>query len=244
VGIAVGLAVRDTLENYVSSIMLSLRQPFRANDLVVIDGNEGKVLRLTSRATVLMTLDGNHLRIPNSTVYKAVILNYTRNPERRFLFQLGVDASDDPQAAIELGVSTIAALDFVLKAPPPDAWIETVGDSNIVVSFVGWIDQTRADFFKARTQAIRATKIALEEAGFTLPEPIYRLRIDQFPPGAEVQVREGARTPATHPPTVKVAAPAPDAVSVAPDEHLDQRVSEERRSTGESDLLDQTRPVE
>lgn len=83
IGLAIGFAVRDTLENYISSIMLSLRQPFRASDHVVIEGHEGKVVRLTSRATVLMTLDGNHLRIPNAIVFKAVILNYTRNPERR-----------------------------------------------------------------------------------------------------------------------------------------------------------------
>ena len=56
IGLAIGFAIRDTLENYISSIMLSLRQPFRANDHVVIDGQEGKVVRLTSRATVLMTL--------------------------------------------------------------------------------------------------------------------------------------------------------------------------------------------
>lgn len=69
-GIALGFAVRDTVDNYVSSLMLSLRQPFRANDHVDIEGREGRVVRLTSRATILMTMDGNHLRIPNSTVFK------------------------------------------------------------------------------------------------------------------------------------------------------------------------------
>jgi small-conductance mechanosensitive channel len=69
-GLALGFAVRDSLDNYISSIMLSLRQPFRANDHVVIGTHEGRVARLTSRATVLVTLDGNHLRIPNSTVLR------------------------------------------------------------------------------------------------------------------------------------------------------------------------------
>ncbi|MEO8123203.1 MAG: mechanosensitive ion channel domain-containing protein, partial [Burkholderiales bacterium] len=79
IGIALGFAVRDTVDNYVSSLMLSLRQPFRANDHVVIEAHDGRVIRLTSRATILMTLDGNHVRIPNSIVFKSVILNYTRN---------------------------------------------------------------------------------------------------------------------------------------------------------------------
>ncbi len=85
-----------TADNYVSSLVLSLRQPFRAGDHAVIASHEGRVARMTSRATILVTLDGNHLRIPNSIVFKAVILHYTRNPERRFEFDLGIDANDDP----------------------------------------------------------------------------------------------------------------------------------------------------
>ncbi len=127
VGIALGFAMRDTIENYVASLMLSLRQPFRPNDLVVIDEHEGRVIRLTSRATILMTLDGNHLRIPNSTVFKAVILNYTRNPQRRFDFVLGIDADDDPTAARQLGRDTLASMPFVLADPVPEARTEEVG---------------------------------------------------------------------------------------------------------------------
>ena len=119
IGLALGFALRDTIENYVASLMLSLRQPFRPNDHVVIDTFEGRVIRLTSRATILMTLDGNHLRIPNSQVFKAVILNYTRNPQRRFQFDLGVDADDDALAARKLGRDTLAGLPFVLDQPGP-----------------------------------------------------------------------------------------------------------------------------
>ena len=80
VGLALGFAMKDTIENYVSSLMLSLRQPFRANDKVKIDDYEGRVLRLTTRATILLTPEGNHLRLSNSTVFKAVIVNYTAQP--------------------------------------------------------------------------------------------------------------------------------------------------------------------
>lgn len=241
IGIAVGFALRDTLENYISSIMLSLRQPFRANDHVVIDGREGKVVRLTSRATVLMTLEGNHLRIPNLIVFKAVILNYTRNPQRRLEFELGVDAEDDPEAAIAVGVAALTGLDFILPDPPPTGVIITVGDSNIVLRFMAWIDQTDTDFLKARSAAIRAAKIAVETAGFTLPEPIYRLRFDQSPAletadaAPPRKARGSGRRQAT----------APDpALSVRPDAHIDRTIEAERRATREEDLLSPTRPVE
>ena len=246
IGLAVGFAVRDTIENYIASIMLSLRQPFRPNDHVVIDDKEGRVIRLTSRATILMTLDGNHLRIPNATVFKAIILNYTRNPERRFDFELGVDADDDPIAAIEIGVNAIKAFDFVLKDPPPIGFIRIVGDSNIVIFFAAWIDQETADFAKSRSLAIFAAKSALEEAGFALPEPIYRLRFDAGAPprpneavAASQTERQGDGAKKEPRPIRSAAAP-----SVAPDTHLEEKVEEERREDPGEDLLSDAAPVE
>lgn len=178
IGIAVGFAVKDSIENYIASLLLSIRQPFRARDQIVINDKEGIVVRLTSRATILMTLDGNQLRIPNAEVFKATILNYTKNPERRFTFELGVDANDDPLAAIKVGLDALRTLDFVLAKPKPIAIITNVGDSNIVLEFQVWVDQTQTDYPKARSIAIRETKHALENTGFSLPEPIYKLRFD------------------------------------------------------------------
>lgn len=246
IGLAIGFAIRDTLENYISSIMLSLRQPFRANDHVVIDGQEGKVVRLTSRATVLMTLDGNHLRIPNAIVFKAVILNYTRNPERRLEFDLGVDAEDDPESAINTGVAALAALDFILDTPAPSGLIVTVGDSNIVLKFMAWINQTDTDFLKARSRAIRAAKMAVEAAGFTLPEPIYRLRIDQLPDLARAMAAPPKRqaTAPDAPSTARLAPTPTGEMSVHPDVHIDATIEAERRESGEEDLLSKARPIE
>ncbi|WP_240624551.1 mechanosensitive ion channel domain-containing protein [Aurantiacibacter odishensis] len=253
IGIALGFAMRDTVENYVASLMLSLRQPFRANDHVVIDQHEGRVIRLTSRATVLMTLEGNHLRIPNSTVFKAVIVNYTRNPQRRFDFELGVDADDDAEAARQLGRDTLASLDFVLDDPAPEVRIDRVGDSNVVLVFLGWIDQREADFFKARSRAIAASKRALEDGGFALPEPIYRLRFDQRTvPLPFENVGEGRAAPAQavppappRPPQKPVPA-ATDTHDIAPEDEIAKMVDEERANTPgqEKDLLDSGRPVE
>ncbi|MCJ2177076.1 mechanosensitive ion channel domain-containing protein [Novosphingobium album (ex Hu et al. 2023)] len=246
VGIALGFAMRDTIENYVASIMLSVRQPFRANDWIVIDQYEGRVIRLTSRATILMTLDGNHLRIPNSTVFKAVILNYTRNPQRRFDFELGINADADPTVARHLGVDALEQLGFVLKDPPPSARIEQVGDSNIVIKFLGWIDQTDTDWYKARSRAIPAVKSALESAGFALPEPIYRLRFDQNAPLPLRNVT--GETPLAEPKATFAAEEEDEGTQehVAPDEVIAEMVEKERRQAPEADkdLLDPRRPVE
>jgi len=248
IGIAIGFAVRDTLENYVASIMLSLRQPFRADDHVVIGEHEGVVMRLTSRATILMTLDGNHLRIPNADVFKGVILNYTRNPTRRFDFALGVDAEDDPALGMETGLAALRELPFLLDDKSPFAAIEEVGDSSIVLRFYAWVDQTSTDFLKARSLAIRAAKDALEANGFTLPEPIYRLRFDE---GAlriveAADISAASQEPKPEKPERAVPKRSDDAgiVDVKPDMHIAEDIARERADSEEQDLLDRSRPTE
>lgn len=247
IGIALGFAMRDTVENYVASLMLSLRHPFQANDHIVIDQQEGHVIRLTSRATILMTLDGNHLRIPNSTVFKAVILNYSRNPQRRFLFMLGVDADDDALEACAVGRRALSDLAFVLDDPKPEVHVDEVGDSNVSLKFLGWVDQRETDFGKGRSRAIAAAKEALECAGFALPEPIYRLRFDQRTGPLPLQtISEHAGKPAHVEQTPHMPRAVPESeTDVAPEKEITRLVEEERAGPEqENDLLDPGRPIE
>nr|WP_298925034.1 mechanosensitive ion channel family protein [uncultured Erythrobacter sp.] len=248
IGIALGFAMRDTIENYVASLMLSLRQPFRPNDHVLIDDLEGRVIRLTSRATILMTVDGNHLRVPNSQVFKAVILNFTTNPKRRFEFELGIDADDDPRAAMKLGRETLNNRKFIVDNPEPAARVTQVGDSNIVIQFLGWVDQRDADWGKSRSLAIASVKDALEEGGFALPEPIYRLRFDgrtdPLPIGRSAKPVDSAQE--TAPRNRLADTSAADEEDIRPESEISAMVENERRSDPEQskDLLDTKRPAE
>lgn len=274
IGIAVGFAVKDTIENYIASLMLSIRQPFRARDHIVINGQEGIVVRLTSRATILMTLDGNQLRIPNAEVFKGTILNYTKNPERRFTFELGVDANDDPLAAIKVGLDAIHQLAFVLDEPKAIAVITNVGDSNIILEFQVWVDQSETDFSKARSIAIRETKHALENEGFSLPEPIYRLRFnhkleqafEQMPQnnatsGATLTTTVPSATSSNQAPsstddkdkeqakarakTILQGRSASDVLDARPDDKLMEKVEQEiAENSDETDLLNNNSPQE
>lgn len=223
IGIAVGFAVKDTIENYIASLMLSIRQPFRARDQIVINDKEGIVVRLTSRATILMTLEGNQLRIPNAEVFKATILNYTKNPERRFTFELGVDANDDPLAAIKVGLDAISTLDFVLDTPKAIAIITNVGDSNIVLEFQIWVDQTQTDYPKARSIAIRETKHALENTGFSLPEPIYKLRFDSKVEEALEHLQNSSAKTAASTVTVNPIVPEQSDITTTKGQNLDNK---------------------
>ncbi len=126
IGLAVGFAVRDTIENYVASIMLSLRQPFRPNDHVVINNNEGHVIRLTSRATILMRLDGNHLRIPNSEVFPEPIYRLRFDPSAAGQPNLPVGADIEPER-----VSAAPARPVTLKPSGRGASLDVTPDRHI-----------------------------------------------------------------------------------------------------------------
>lgn len=175
VGLAIGFAVRDTVENFIASILLSIRQPFRPNDTVEIEGDTGKVIRLTSRATILLSFDGNHIRIPNAIVYKSRIVNFSRNAERRFTFEASVRPDADLAQAQALAQRTLETLPFVLQTPKASAWIETVADSWVTMGLAAWINQNDTSLVLARSEAIRLVQAAYDTGGISADPPTYRL---------------------------------------------------------------------
>lgn len=239
VGLALGFAVRDTVENFIASILLSLRQPFRPNDFVDIQGDMGTVARLTSRATILISPEGNHIRIPNATVFKGRIVNFTRDAQRRFDFKLGVDAESDLAAAMTTAVRALEAQPYILSDPEVSAWVDEVGDSNVVLTFTGWVDQTQTNYAKARGAAIRTAKNALESAGFGLPEPIYRVRLDQPVSGGSAgQEPKASAAHGQRPPGTATRLPTASDPARKEDASVEAASRERAADAGEGNLLD------
>ena len=237
-GLAIGFAVRDTVENYIASILLSFRQPFRPRDCVAIAGHEGFVIALTSRATVIMTYDGNHVRIPNATVFKGIITNYSLNPERRFDFEIGVE-TDDLKRAVDLGIETISGLSFVLSDPAPDGWVNKIGDSSILIWFGGWINQNETSLVKARAEAIRLIKQKFESEGILMPEPIYRVRMDGENEIKQVKSKSPKKSHASEPIDAQSGT-----LDVSPDRQLEQKVLEAEQRNKDEDLMNDEAPQE
>lgn len=178
IGLVAGFAFKDIAENYMAGVLLSLRRPFAPDDHLVIDRYEGKVIALTSRATLLMTLDGNQLSLPNSLVFKSVVLNYTVNPRRRFDFALPVDPSESIREAADMGLAAIGRVAGVLPEPAPSWAVDGYNAKGLDVRFFGWIDQRRNDLGKTRSEALRAVRAAFARADVHGPELVRYLRSD------------------------------------------------------------------
>ena len=188
-GLSLSFAARDTIEGFVATMLLSLRQPFNPNDLIEVNGLRGRVIRLTSRGTTLLTLDGDHIRIPNQIIYKAVLVNYTLNPERRFMVDLTIDPAADLGRARDLVVRALNNMDFVLKRPEPVAWLDAEGPEHVVIRAGGWVSQDGTDFDLARGEAFRLLRHELDTKGYLLPEPVHRIRLEQPEEEAPSRVR-------------------------------------------------------
>jgi len=229
IGLALGFAVRDTVENFIASVMLSFRQPFRPNDTVEINGDTGKVIRLTSRATILLSFDGNHIRIPNSTVFKSRIINYSQHAERRFMFSIIVERDADLQATRALVSRTVQGLPFVLSEPAAQTWIEALLPSGVELVVTGWVDQNETSIVRGKGEALRQVKLAIQAAGIVLPDATQAIQITRDAQPATPDLQESTQV---------------DTVDASENAALDRIVAAERQEELSEDLLREDSPKE
>ncbi|MEO5590565.1 MAG: mechanosensitive ion channel family protein [Gemmatimonadaceae bacterium] len=185
IGIILGIAFREISENLLASVFLSVQHPFRTGDLVEIEDVTGYVQRLTMRATLLMTLDGNHVQIPNSTVYRSILRNYTSNPNRRDDFLVGIGYDDSVPEAQEAALAVLAEHPAVLKDPEPWVLVDNLGQSTVNLRVYFWLDGTQHSWLKVRSSVIRLVKRAFQERGISMPDEARELI---FPKGVPVTV--------------------------------------------------------
>lgn len=179
VGLVIGFAFKDIAENYIASVLLSLRKPFDPGNHVRIDSHEGRVVALTSRATMLMTMEGNELRLPNALVFKAVILNFSTNPRRRFDFRITIDSQQSIRVSHALALAQVASVEGVLQDPGPSWTVVEFGPGGIVLQFFGWVDQRNSDLGKVRTEALRRVKAEFTRAGIEQPRTVQHVVVSR-----------------------------------------------------------------
>jgi small-conductance mechanosensitive channel len=188
-GLVIGIAFRNITENFLASILLSVRRPFLVGDLVEIVDVVGYVQRLTTRSTVLMALNGNYVEIPNSTVYQNTIRNFTTNKNRREDFAVGIGYDVSVAEAQQVALRVLRDHPAVLDEPEPWALVESLGSAAVQLKIYFWLDGSRHSWLKVRSSAIRQLKVAFQEAGITIPDDAREII---FPRGVPVQLwRDG-----------------------------------------------------
>jgi small-conductance mechanosensitive channel len=182
IGVVAGIAFRDVVANYLPGIMLGMNPPFGPGDQVQIGANEGRVVRVTSRETILVQNDGQHLRIPNVRLLQEPIVNFARHRERRLSLLLDVALFADLRRVREVGRETLLSLSGILREPQPFMRVLSIEADQVRLAFFAWVDQRATSFRELESRARQAVKEALLEAHF---------REEQAEPGARDLLSEG-----------------------------------------------------
>ncbi len=168
-GLAIGLALQGSLSNLAAGIMLLLLRPFKIGDTVTIAGQLGTVDDIELFHTKLDTPDNRRIVIPNGQIFGGVIENITYHARRRADINVGVEYGADIDATRRTLLRAAASIPGVLADPAPDAGVTGLSPSSVDWQLRVWC--TTADFGTVRQTAIRAVKLALEEAGISIPFP-------------------------------------------------------------------------
>ena len=161
--------------NFLASIFLSMQRPFETGDLVEVSGETGYVQQLNMRTTILMTLDGNLVQIPNASVYKSNLRNFTTNPNRREDFVVGIGYDDAIDDAQEIARKVLADHPAVLNDPEPSVLADSLGRSTVNLRVYFWLNGRTHSWLKVRSSVIRLVKRAFQKHGISMPTRPERL---------------------------------------------------------------------
>ncbi len=170
IGIIIGFAFRDIAENFLASLLLSVRNPFNGGDLIEVAGHTGIVQNLNTRSTVLLTLDGNHVQIPNATIYKSTIKNYSSIKSRRAEFVVGIAYDSSATRAQALIADVLKEHPAVLDAPEPLVLVDELGAATVNLRVTYWFDSATYSPAKINSALMRLTKNCLLKNGIELPD--------------------------------------------------------------------------
>ncbi len=178
-GFTIGFALQDISKNFISGILILLRQPFRIGDAVELSGYEGKVTDITLRDTVVQTWDGEVVILPNATVYAEPIKNFSGLKHRRRTLKLGVGYEVDLRTAQEHILAAVKSVDGVSADPEPMVLSKEFGPSEVVLNVYFWVDQTQYSMLKVPSDVIQAIKIASEREKIRIPYPIQIMKLSR-----------------------------------------------------------------
>ena len=168
-GLAVGLAMKDSLSNIAAGVMLIVLRPFRTGDVVEIAGITGVVEQVRLFQTVLRSFQNHEITLPNGQITASPIINYTARAQRRVDIPVGVDYGNDIRGAREALLGFAKAHPSVLAEPAPDVIVDALADSSVNLVLRAWVNTP--DFAQTRSDLLEAVHRGLPEAGYSIPFP-------------------------------------------------------------------------
>ncbi len=168
-GLGIGLALKDSLSNIASGVMLIVLRPFRAGDNVQVASLNGVVEQVRIFQTVLRTFDNRSIVLPNSLITSAPITNFTAHSQRRIDMPIGIGYDDDIGHARKALLAVAAANRKVLEDPASDVIVSELGESSVNLILRAWVKTP--DYAQTKSDLTEAARVAFADEELSIPFP-------------------------------------------------------------------------
>jgi len=174
-GLAIGLALKDTLSNIAAGIMILFLKPIKKGEFVEFSSYSGKVTDIGLFTSVFETADGLYISSPNSVVWGSTIRNYSRNNKRRMDITIGISYKDSVEVGLEVLNKLASEQEAILKDPEPKVIVHMLADSSVNLQLRAWAPTDK--YWDTYWAIQKQIKSRIEEAGLTIPFPQRDLNI-------------------------------------------------------------------
>jgi small conductance mechanosensitive channel len=168
-GLAVGLALKDSLSSFAAGVMLIIFRPFKLGDFVEAGGIAGVVEEIRIFHTVLKSGDNREITVPNAQIYGGTIINYSARDTRRIDLVIGIGYDDDIKLARDLITQVLEQDETILKDPAPTVMLLELGSSSVDFAVRPWVKS--GDYWTTRAALLEAIKASFDKGGVSIPYP-------------------------------------------------------------------------
>lgn len=176
-GLAIGLALKDSLSHFAAGVMLILFRPLRVGDYVEVDGVAGSVDRITIFSTRLKTPDNRVVTVPNGNVFGNTMVNYSEEPTRRIDLIIGISYGSDLLKAKQILIDMVENHPLILKDPAWRVAVSELADSSVNFVVRPWVKAE--DYWTVRFELIESIKLKFDEEGIEIPFPQMTVHLDK-----------------------------------------------------------------
>lgn len=168
-GLAIGMALSGTLQNFAGGVMILLLRPYRIGDYIDAQGEEGTVTKIGLFSTEIVTVDNRIIYIPNSTISTSVIDNYSTSEMRRVDWTVSVEYGSDPEKVRQVLVDMLKSDSRVAADPAPVVFLVNLADSSVQFSARAWCKN--GDFWGLKFDIQERIYVELPKNGINFPFP-------------------------------------------------------------------------
>jgi small conductance mechanosensitive channel len=180
--LAVGLALKDSLQNFAAGVMLIVLQPFKEGDFVEVGGQMGVVEKVMLFSTLLRTTDNREITMPNGQIYADALVNYSARDTRRLDLIFGIGYDSDLRKAKQILKDLVAADSRILPEPESLVVVSELADSSVNFTVRAWVNTD--EYWDIRFDLIEKVKLAFDDGGIEIPFPQMALHIQNPSPAS------------------------------------------------------------